>query len=127
MQRVAAERQPSGPPGTVVSNGVVVIREAAVAPPDTPLSKDPMVAVQQINARWTEKQHNLIYADPELKRLNDEIRRMEQDLFEKRQRLDAKLAANPEMAKINEERKKAFESVMAAKQRAHPVAPAAQP
>lgn len=102
--------------GVVISNGVAVIPQSLVATPDRPLSKDPFVAAQQINVRWAEKQHNLIYADPELKTLNDEIRQLEKQILVKRQLLNSKLASNAEMAKIDEERKKAFETLTAARQ-----------
>ncbi len=123
---------------TVFSNGVWVIPEAVVAPPPTPLSSDPFIAVQQANARWTEKQHNLIYANPELKKLNDEIKKLEKEILIKRQELAAKLAQDPEMARVEEERKKAFEALATMRrkeaqvppttpQKAVPVAPFARP
>jgi hypothetical protein len=127
MSAMARQQGRNGKPATVVSNGVAVIPEALVASPEQPISSDPMVAVQQINTRWTEKQHNLIYSDPEAKTLNDEIKRLEKEILEKRQVLAAKLAANPEMAKINEERMKAYQALANLRQAANRAATATQP
>lgn len=127
LQRDFAAMRSQGGFRTTVSNGVVVIPESVVAVPDAPLSSDPAVAVQQLNERWTKKQHDLIYADPELKTLHDEIRAMEKTLLGKRQMLDARLSADPGMAKINEERRKAFEALMKSRQNVSRTAPAAQP
>lgn len=128
MKRRAAMMHQPQQPLTVISNGVVVIPESVVTGPEVPLSKDPVVAARQINERWTRKQHDLVYADPELKRMHDEIKSLEKELLAKRQALAARLASNPEMAKVNEERMKAFETLARAREavnRASP--PQAQP
>ena len=70
---------------------------------------------QKISAIYGQVRHDLIYSDPELKALNDEIVQIEKQLNAKRASLEARLSSRPEMQQADGERRKAFEAVMDAR------------
>jgi hypothetical protein len=124
--------------GIVVSNGVYVIpysrpavplRVPALtnASPEEEQVNVAMAVVRQKSEEWTRVQHDLIYSDPDLKKLNDQIRKLEKEILDMRQLLHDKEAERPEMIRAEKEREDAFNALIVARKKSADSAPATRP